>query len=378
MFSRAIETPIGNALYKNKVIIVYGARRVGKTTLVRNILAKQKKRGKKTLYVNCELLHSKKSLTTTNEKLLKNYLGNHDLVVLDEAQSIENIGLILKIMVDTYPEIQIIATGSSSFDLANKVAEPLTGRAKTFILYPFSMMEIKQNTTFHDCVASLDRVLNYGLYPAIYPLANDEAQADLIEIASHYLYKDVLAFEHLKNAKMLVNLLELLALQLGNEVSFNELANKLGVSNHTVKKYIDLLEKCFVVFSLRSFSRNLRNEINKSQKIYFYDLGIRNAIIQNFNRLEIRQDVGALWENFCIIERMKFNQARKVAVKAYFWREYQGQEIDYLEEKTGELFAYEIKYNPHAKIKKPQHFIKKYQPKNFAVIHTDNWFEFVL
>ncbi|MDR1453032.1 MAG: ATP-binding protein [Candidatus Margulisbacteria bacterium] len=378
MIIRSIKKQIDKTLYKGKVVIIYGARRTGKTTLAKAILKEQEQLGKKTHYINCELLDAKRSLETTNEKLLKNYLGSNDIVVLDEAQNIENIGLILKIIVDTYPEIQIIATGSSSFDLSGKISEPLTGRKRAFILYPFSMLEIQNNSGFHEASAQLARALVYGMYPPVYSLPDKETRLDLLEIASSYLYKDVLAFTQIKNSKVLIELLELLALQVGNEVSYSEIAQKLGVSNHTVKKYIDLLEKCFVVFPLRSFSRNLRNEINKSQKIYFYDLGIRNAIIQNFNQLNLRPDRGALWENFCIIERLKHNQAKEIFANKYFWRMYSGQEIDYIEEKDGELTCYEFKHNSDARVKRPTIFLEKYQAQSFAVINSGNWFEFVL
>jgi len=378
MFKRSIKSQINNWLYRNKVIIIYGARRTGKTTLSKEILSEQKGFGKRTFYINCELLDAKRSLETTNEKLLKNYLGDNDIIVLDEAQHIENIGLILKIIVDTYPEIQIIATGSSSFDLANKISEPLTGRSRAFVLYPFSMLEIKENTNFHDAISQLEKILIFGAYPDVFNLAENEAKTELMNIASNYLYKDILEFEQVKNSGTLLELLELLALQLGNEVSFGEIGQKLGISNHTVKKYINLLEKCFIIFSLRSFSRNLRNEINKSQKIYFYDPGIRNAIIQNFNKPGLRQDIGALWENFCIVERMKYNQANQLMINQYFWRMYSGQEIDYIEEYDGNLNCYEFKFNPKAKVKKPYKFLETYEKTSFSVINTDNWFEFII
>ncbi len=378
MFKRSIKSQVNHWLYKNKVIIIYGARRTGKTTLSKEILEEQKNLGKKTYYLNCELLDVKRSLETTNEKLLKNYLGNNDIIVLDEAQYIENIGLILKIIVDTYPEIQIIATSSSSFDLANKISEPLTGRSRQFILYPFSLTEIKENTNFHDVISQIEKFLIFGLYPAVYELSEKDAKFELMNIASNYLYKDVLEFEQLRNSKTLLQILELLALQVGSEVSFREIAQKLEISHPTVKKYIDLLEKCFIIFSLRSFSRNLRNEITKSQKIYFYDLGIRNAIIQNFNKPTLRTDIRALWENFCIIERLKYNQANERWVNSYFWRMYSGQEVDYIEEHSGQFDGFEFKYNPKAKFKKPTKFLETYENTSVQVVHSENWFEFLI
>jgi uncharacterized protein len=376
---RYIQEKIENQLYKGRVIVLYGARRVGKTFLSKQILKNQAKSGKKVLYINCELLDAKKNIETTNEQDLKKYLGNADFVVFDEAQHIKNIGLTLKILVDTYPEIQIMATGSSSFDLANNVGEPLVGRKREFILYPLSMQEIIDNANFHEASSNLDSVLLYGLYPAIYKLPYEQAKKDIQEIASSYLYKDILMFENIKNSSLLLDLLQLLALQIGNEVSYNELATKLGINVRTVEKYIDLFEKCFIVFSLRALRRNIRNEVSrKSKKIYFYDLGIRNALIQNFNKLDIRQDSGALWENFCIIERLKHNQAQDFFSNQYFWRMYSGQEIDYIEEHDGKLDGYEFKYSPKAKVKKPSKFLEAYENSSFSVVHRDNWFEFLL
>lgn len=376
---RYLQEKIESQLYKGKVIVLYGARRVGKTFLSKQILENQVKAGKKILYVNCELLDAKKNLETTNEQDLKKYLGNVDFVVFDEAQHIKSIGLVLKILVDTYPEIQIMATGSSSFDLANNIGEPLVGRKREFILYPLSMQEIIDNTNFHEASSILDSVLLYGLYPAIYKLPYEQAKNDIREIASSYLYKDILMFENIKNSSLLLDLLQLLALQIGNEVSYNELATKLGINVRTVEKYIDLFEKCFIVFSLRALRRNIRNEVSrKSKKIYFYDLGIRNAIIQNFNKLDLRQDAGGLWENFCIIEKLKYNQANNIFVNQYFWRMYSGQEIDYIEEHDEKLDGYEFKYNSKAKIKIPSKFLQTYENTSFNVIHRDNWFEFLI
>lgn len=378
MIKRSLINQITPQLYKGRVMIIYGARRTGKTTLSKMILEEQEKLGKKISYINCEHLDIQKGLGTTNEKLLKNFLGNNELVVLDEAQSIPNIGRIIKIIVDTYPEIQIIATGSSSFDLANQVGEPLVGRNRTFILYPFSLREIRGNSNYHDAASQIDKLLVFGAYPAVYHMGEQEAKDELTNIASNYLYNDVLEFERVKNSRTLRKLLQLLAFQVGNEVSFSEIGQQLEISNHTVKRYIDLLEKCFIIFSLSSFSRNLRNEINKSQKIYFYDLGIRNALIQNFNSVDLRQDVGGLWENFCIVERMKYNQERIFHSNQYFWRMYSGQEIDYVEEHDGYLDGYEFKYSPKAKVRKPSKFLETYDNTSFNIIHRDNWFEFLL
>ncbi|MFA7658677.1 MAG: ATP-binding protein [Candidatus Gastranaerophilaceae bacterium] len=376
MFERSVKENIEKWLYRGKVIVIYGARRTGKTTLSKQILKEQEALGKKVKYLNCELLNVKLSIETTNEMALKSYLNDNDLVVLDEAQNISKIGHILKILVDTYPQIQIIATGSSSFELSNQVGEPLVGRSREFILYPLSIGEIMTKYDLFEIGGKMDNILRYGLYPSVFDLAEEDAIEELNNITSKYLYKDILAFDNIKNSNILLDLLRLLALQVGNEVSFNEIGQKLGLSSMTVSKYIDLLEKCFIVFSLGSFSRNLRKEIGKSKKIYFYDLGIRNSLIANFNQLALRTDAGFLWENFCIIERMKFNEYNKKYCNKYFWRMYSGQEIDYIEEHDGKLDAYEFKYNAGAKVKLPLKFLNTYENTSYSIINQDNWFEF--
>ena len=379
LIERNIKTQIESALYKGKVIIIYGLRRVGKTTLANQILENQKKLGKKIKYFNCEMFSVKQSLESNNEQELKKFLGDADLVVLDEAQNVQNIGLTLKIIVDTYPEIQIIATGSSSFDLANEVGEPLVGRKRDFILYPLSIKELIDYSGYSNIVSNMEIILRYGTYPTVYLNSEEEARIELEEIASSYLYKDILIFERLKNSNIILNLLQMLAMQIGNEVSYNELSKKLGISVHTVEKYIDLLEKCFIVFTLRALTRNLRNEVSrKSKKIYFYDLGIRNALIQNFNPVNIRNDIGALWENFCIVERLKYNQAKQRFVNKYFWRMYSGQEIDYVEEHSGVFEASEFKYNKDAKFKKPTNFLNNYDNSTVQVVHSQNWYDFLI
>lgn len=378
MIKRSLQEQIEKQLYKGKVIILYGARRVGKTTLSKQILENQEKQGIKTLYLNCELISVNQKLETTNEQDLKDFLGNNKLVILDEAQHVQNIGLTLKILIDTYPEIQIIATGSSSFDLVNQIGEPLVGRSRQFILYPFSMQELKTEFDLFKLSGKLDNILRFGTYPGVFGQSEEEAIIELENIASNYLYKDILVFDNIKHSKILLELLQLLALQVGNEVSYSEIAQKIEISTHTVIKYVDLLEKCFIIFTLRSFSRNLRNEVGrKSKKIYFYDLGIRNALINSFNPLEMRNDVGALWENFCIIERLKYNQANKRHVNKYFWRMYSGQEVDYIEEHSGQLDGYEFKYSPKAKFKEPSKFLETYENSSIKVIDSENWYKFL-
>jgi len=378
MFDRSIKKQINEVLYKGKVVVIYGARRTGKTTLSKEILKEQELQGKKGIYLNCESISVKSKIETTNELSLKEFFGDNQLIVLDEAQNIDNIGLTLKLLVDTYPEIQIIATGSSSFDLVNKIGEPLVGRSREFKLFPLSIAEIKTKQDLFNISGKLENILRFGTYPSVFNLSEREAIQELDDIASKYLYKDILIFDNVRNSKVLLDLLKLLALQVGSEVSFSEIAQTLEVSSQTVSKYIDLLEKCFIVFSLRSFSRNLRKEIGKSQKVYFYDLGIRNAIIENFNTLDKRDDVGALWENFCIVERLKYNQAYERFVNKYFWRMYSGQEVDYIEEHSGQLDGFEFKYNPKAKFKKPTKFLETYDNSTVNVIDFEKVWSFIL
>lgn len=394
MFKRSIQENIEQWLFKGKVIIIYGARQVGKTTLSLEILKKYAEQDKDInieqftfsdksspyKYLNCDLISVRKALEIQDNEALISYIGaNTKFVVVDEAQRVENIGLILKILVDTYPELQIIATGSSSFDLSNKIKEPLTGRAFEFMLYPLSIGELSTKHDFFALDIKLENILRFGSYPAIVDKSEEEARMFLASIASNYLYKDILEFENVKNSKALFNLLELLALQLGNEVSYKELANNLGINVLTVKRYIDLLEKCFVVFTLHAYSRNKRKEITKSVKIYFYDVGIRNALIEGFNRLDMRTDTGALWENFCIIERLKYNQANKRHVNKYFWRNYEQKEIDYIEEYSGQLDGYEFKWGKESrKYKPPKAFVNNYDNATVKRIDRQNYHEFLL
>ena len=348
-------------LKKKNAIIIYGARQVGKTTLVRQILEKFSDSAK---YVNCELTYNKEALEIHDDKALKTFIGQEKIIILDEAQKIKNIGLTLKIIIDTFPAHQIIATGSSSFDLANKINEPLTGRNIKFMLYPFSLQELAGKYDFNSPVI-LENILRYGTYPEaidrLYNVSEAAARAKLDEISGSYLYKDIFELENLKRPDIILKLLKALALQVGNEVSTHELANLLNVNVNTVDRYLYLLKESFVIFSLPSFSRNLRNELGKKYKIYFYDLGIRNSLIQNFNTLDSRSDIGALWENFCIVERMKYNQANHRFVNSYFWRTYDRKEIDYIEEHSGQLDGYEFKWGKEG---------RKYRPPRAFVYNT--------
>lgn len=304
---------------------------------------------------------------------LKTFLGNYKLIALDEIQNIPNTGKILKVISDALKDIQIIATGSSSFDLANKAAEPMTGRIIQHILYPLSILEIKEMEDWLIVDAKLEKVLRLGLYPEIYTLPEEEAVNRLHELASSYLFKDLLRFEGIKKSSLLKNLVVSLALQLGNEVTYNELAVKLGVNSLTVQKYIDLLEQSFVIFKINSFSRNIKKELSKAFKVYFYDNGIRNALINNFNPLSMRNDVGALWENFCISERIKSNSYLNKKVNIYFWRTYDQKEIDYVEEISGKITGYELKYSEKQKFKVPKGFKEGYDAEVYKVDKNNFW-----
>lgn len=370
MIARFLEKNIEKSLFKGKTIILYGARQVGKTTLVQKIL---KDFGKEGRYLNCEILSIEQNLNEPEPDKLQAFLGDYKLLVLDEAQNIPGIGKILKIMTDTLIDVQIIATGSSSFDLANKTAEPMTGRVVHHTLFPLSTKEIKAGEDWLSVSAKLDKLLRYGTYPEIYTSNEEDAVNKLNELASSYLFKDLLKFEGIKKSSLLKNLIISLALQLGNEVTYNELSTKLGVSRFTIQKYIDLLEQCFVIFKLNSFSRNARKELIKAFKIYFYDNGIRNALINNFNPISLRNDVGALWENFCLSERLKANTYSNRNINCYFWRTYDQKEIDYVEEAAGKITGYELKYSEKQKVKIPKSFIEVYDAEVFKVDRSNFW-----
>ena len=374
MINRKIEKNIVENLFKGKVIIIYGARQVGKTTLVKKIADDYKGQSS---YFNCDLISVQDALSIPEANRIKDFLGDHNIIILDEAQRIKNIGLTLKILIDTYPELQIIATGSSSFDLANEINEPLTGRKIVFNLFPLSVEEIMGDNGFLYIDSKLEKILRYGTYPDVFFSEDKEAASKIEEIASSYLFKDILSFDKIKKSSIIVKLLQLLALQVGSEVSYNELASKLGINRITVEKYIDILEQCFILFRINSFSRNLRNEISKAIKIYFYDLGVRNILIKNLNPLDIRNDAGFLWENFCILERIKRNKYNNIFANYYFWRTYDQKEIDFIEERDGKLFAYEFKLNrEHSKA--PSIFLETYKNSQYQTINRENYYKFLI
>lgn len=369
---RKIQAFVEKSLFKGKIVIIYGARQVGKTTLVKEIL---KKYPESSSYFNCDEIDVRQALTDKTSTELKAFLGNDKLIVLDEAQRVKNIGLTLKLIIDNFPDTQIVATGSSSFDLSNKISEPLTGRKIEFFLYPLSVEELASIYSELEIDRILERRIIFGMYPEI---IKDESNIEeqLKSLAQSYAYKDVLEYQNIKNPEVLEKLLQALALQIGNEVSYNELANTVGVDKNTVAGYIRILEQAFIIFRLGPLSRNLRNELKKLRKIYFYDTGIRNALINNLNPSHLRQDWGALWENFMVSERIKYCNNNRRDANRYFWRTQQKQEIDYIEEYKGILGGYEFKWKKD-RFKVPQVFLKAYSGSEVSVVNKDNYKKFV-
>lgn len=373
---RTIEPKIREWLFKGKIVVVYGARQTGKSTIVKRILAKYP--GKSRYFngdetVTKRLFHEAGDATT-----LKRIIGESRVVVIDEAQKIENIGLKLKILVDSFPESQIIATGSSSFDLANKIAEPLTGRTVQFTLFPLSLSELSQVWDKEEIKLQLENLLLYGSYPAVVTASSlEEKTVILKQLVSDYLYKDVLSFDKVRKSEVLKRFTEAVALQIGNEVSYNELANLLQIGKQTAVSYLDILEQGFILFRLTSFSRNLRQEINRSRKIYLVDTGVRNVLINNLNPLSLRTDIGALWENFVVGEFKKSQFWAANSSPLYFWRTYSQEEIDLVKDEGGKLFAYEIKW---AKPKKrpPKNWLRAYPDSSWKTMTRDNFLDLFL
>lgn len=373
ILQRDLQRQIEDSLFKGKLIVIYGARQVGKTTLVREI---QKKYPNDSLYLNCDEPDIKNALTDKTSTQLKSYFGNNRLIIIDEAQRVSNIGLTLKLAFDTFPEIQIVATGSSSFDLANKVSEPLTGRKREFLLPPISVAEyLKIHSPLEFKRMLPDRII-FGMYPGIVFGNSNEERKNMEEIAKSYLYKDILKVDTIRNAESIEKLLKALALQIGQEVSYNELASTVGINKKTVEKYIRILEQAFIVFRLKPYYKNSRNELTRLRKIYFYDTGIRNALINNFNGFDQRNDIGVLWENFIIAERIKRNNLIGTTVNMHFWRTIDGREIDYIEENGGKMSAYEIKW-AEQNIAAPKNFLDNYPDATYSVITPNNLFDFI-
>lgn len=363
------------AVEPGKVVVIYGARRVGKTTLLKKFLESA---SDEALFVNGDDIVVRQYLESQSTEKLRDFVGNHSLFVVDEAQYVRQIGLNLKIIVDQIPAIRVIATGSSSFDLAKDIGEPLTGRKKVLKLMPLAQMEISRIEKPHETKANLESRLTYGSYPEVVLLRSNRDREDYLrELLSSYLFKDILQLEGVRYADKLQRLLQLLAFQIGKEVSLAELGRQLGMSKNTVERYLDLLEKVFVVYRRIGFSRNLRKEITKSHRFYFCDNGIRNALINNFNPLTLRNDIGDLWENYVITERLKRQEYLRQPVNAYFWRTYDKKEIDLVEEYQGRLSGFEVKWKVR-RGKPPKDWTTAYPGASFEVIHQENYLDFIL
>lgn len=373
MIIRILENIITNKTGSGKAIIIFGPRQVGKSTLLNHL---KETIDENSVFLDCDSIEVKKNLEGTSVNNLKRIIGNNSIVFIDEAQRIKEIGLTLKIIIDQIKPKQLYVSGSSSFDLSNQISEPLTGRKFEYHLFPFSLKELVDHFGFIEESQNLQYRMVFGMYPDIINNPGNEVEL-LKNLTDSYLFKDVFMFQDLRKPEMLEDLLEALAHQVGSEVSFNELAQLIGSNPHTVQKYVGMLERAFVVFRLRSYSKNARNEIKKGRKIYFYDNGIRNAIIGNFNQLSQRTDSGALWENFVVSERMKYLSYNKMYSKRYFWRTAQQQEIDYLEELNGQLRAFEIKWNPNKRVIFPKTFTNTYPDTKLHTITPENIWDFV-
>ena len=371
MVERELYRLIKKRFFQKKAIILVGPRQVGKTTLLKQIIDANEPT--ETLLLNCDEPDTLRMLENVSSTELKNLIGNKKIVLIDEAQRVENIGITLKLITDNIPDIQLIATGSSAFDLRNRLNESLTGRKFEYLLLPFSTAELIHSGSFLDEKRLLEQRMIYGMYPDVVNRHTD-AQRLLIELTNSYL---ILLYKDIRHPDMLTKILTALSLQIGNEVSYNELGNTVGAKSETVERYIELLEKVFIIFRLPSLSRNLRHELKKSRKIYFYDNGIRNVLIQNFKSLELRTDTGALWENFMVSERKKHLEYNEIYANTYFWRTHTFQEIDYIEERDGMLYAFEFKWNEKKKVKVVSSFAEAYPQHEFHCIDRTNYLDFI-
>lgn len=371
--TRELEQVINNRLFKKKAIVVVGPRQVGKTTLLHLV---SEKLNKKLLFLNCDEPDIRKNLELPSSTQLKALIGSAELILIDEAQRVKDIGITLKLLIDNLPDKQVIVTGSSALDLSNSINEPLTGRKFEYKMFPFSVAELIAANGLITEKRLLEHRMIYGMYPDVVNNQGEEREV-LLNIVSSYLYKDIFDFQDIRKPEVIEKLLQALALQIGSEVSINELSQLVGIDNSTVLRYIDLLEKSYIIFHLRSFSRNVRNELKKSRKIYFYDNGVRNALISNLNPLDLRTDVGALWENFVISERMKRCNYDINYANCYFWRTTQQQELDYIEDKDGLLNCFEFKWNTTKKAKLSTTFSTNYPNSVFKLINKDNYLELI-
>jgi len=364
-----------NILQPNKVVIIYGPRRCGKTTLISEYL---KGVSIKYLYVNGEDITVQNYLSSQSIEKLTSFIGSHKLLVIDEAQKIKNIGLNLKLIIDNIKDLHVIATGSSSFDLAQHIGEPLTGRKYTLKMFPLAQLELQAIENLAQTEANLENRLIYGSYPEVVLIQdNNQKEMYLKEIVSSYLYKDILEIEGIRHSNKIIRMLQLIAFQIGKEVSHNELGVQLGMSKNTVERYLDLLEKSFVIYRLNGFSRNLRKEISKNSRYYFLDNGIRNAVINNFNPLEIRDDIGMLWENYLVVERIKKQEYLSISSNNYFWRTYDRKEIDFVEERGGHIYGFELKWKKRRE-KPPREWGEAYPNASYQIVTRENYLEFII
>jgi uncharacterized protein len=374
MINRILFDLISNRLFSGKTILLLGPRQVGKTTLMRKI---QQANADKTLWLNADNPDDRELLNNINTSRAASLFPAQSLVIVDEAQRLENSGLTLKIIHDNCPGIQLVATGSSAFELTDKIKESLTGRKWSFKLFPLSFEELANYTSKIELIRNMETRLVYGSYPEVINRAGNEREV-LNELVSDYLYKDIFRLKEVRKPDLLEKLVKALAFQIGNQVSNRELANMLQADKETVERYIYLLEEAYIIFRLSSYSKNLRNELKRSKKIYFIDNGIRNAIINQFNPVSLRNDTGALWENLMISERIKNNEYKRTFRNMYFWRTTKQQEIDYLEETDGKLQAFEFKWQSVKNVKIPSVFLKAYPNAEFSVVTKDNFEEFIL
>lgn len=371
MISRTLTNSIKSKVNSGKAIIIIGPRQVGKTTLIKHFLKKRTH-----LFLDGDDPTVRKLLKKANTASLKRILGNYKNVFIDEAQRIKKIGLSMKIIVDQFKDVQLWVSGSSSFSLSQQLNEPLTGRKWEYQLYPISWEELENHLGYVQAEQQLEERLLYGFYPDVINNPGNEIEI-LKNLVDSYLYKDILAYANIRKPAILEKLVLALALQIGNEVSYNELSQTVGIDKNTVSKYIDILEKGYVIFKLGTFSRNVRNEIKKNKKIYFYDVGVRNMVTGNFNNLDTRLDKGNLWENFLMAERIKRNSYNLRYAKPYFWKTKQQQQIDYVEDYNGNIYAYEFKWQQKKKIKTPKVFAENYNSE-LSIIHRENFRDFVM
>ncbi len=372
-YKRALQQDMDSWLDEREVLIIYGARQVGKTTFIKDYLQDKTD----SIVYNCELRNISEALESYDITRISSLIAGKKIVAFDEAQGVHNIGKSLKIIYDEFPDVKVIATGSSSFDLSAKVTESLTGRNIKFMMFPLSLEELRMNQSVFYSEHLENDFLLYGSYPAILRSKGQRKVDRLLNLSTDYLFKDALSFLGLKNSNVLRNLLKALALQIGSQVSTNELSNLLQINRQKILEFLDVLEKNFIIFKLPSYSTNLRNEIKKSIKYYFFDNGIRNAILNNFTPLNARTDIGMLWENYCVSERFKWNITHRNNVDMYFWRSYDGAEIDLLEIKDGKIDAFEFKWRLKRKTRIPKSFDEKYKPKSFKIISKDNYYELI-